>query len=326
MNEQLNYAPCGYLTLDDDGIILEINDTLLNLLGYNFYEIQGRHINAILTSASRSFYQLYFFPMIRLQNRVEEMYISLKSKTERDIPVLLNAFRNERNAKVLNDCVCIPMKQRYEYEQALLAIKKETDERNKMKKRQIAELDMLRHELESKQNELLALNEKLQQLAVTDELTGLKNRRFFQEKLTTYVTVHAEQFRPLSLLLIDIDHFKNINDNYGHMMGDKVLKKFGNLLSGESRKDDIAARYGGEEFAFILPNTDKRDALEIAEKIRSRVENANWELPSITISLGVATSLPGDTDRDLQIRADHALYASKNYGRNKVTHASDVIY
>ncbi|MEK4026479.1 sensor domain-containing diguanylate cyclase [Sporosarcina sp. FSL W7-1283] len=326
MDEQLNVAPCGYLSLDDEGAILEINETLLGLLGYNFHEVQGRHINLILPIASRSFYQLYFYPMIRLQNKVEEMYISLKSKTEQDIPILLNAFRNERDGKMFNDCVCVPMKRRYEYEQALLAVKRETDTRNKMKKKQIAELDLLRHELESKQNELLELNKKLQKLAVTDELTDLKNRRSLQENLSLNVTLHSERFQTLSLLLIDIDYFKNINDNFGHMMGDNVLRELGKILKDESRKDDIAARYGGEEFALILPNTNKSEALKIAERIRSRVEKANWDMPDITISIGVATSLSGDTENTLQSRADRALYVSKNRGRNQVTHANDLVH
>ncbi len=322
MDDRLNFAPCGYLSLDDEGIVLTINETLLRLLGYHIQEVQGQHINIILTSASQSFYQLYFFPMIRIQHKVEEMYISLKSKAEQDIPVLLNALRNERDGRMFNDCICVPMKQRYKYEQALLAIKKKMDARNQLKKKQIAELDLLRHELESKQNELLELNEKLRKLSITDGLTGLKNRRCLEEKLTSHLPLHTERTQPLSLLLIDIDYFKEINDRYGHMVGDKVLQVLGKLLKDESRADDIAARYGGEEFALILPNTAKSEALNIAERIRSHVENAKWDVPHITISIGVATSLSGDTEHALQSRADRALYASKDGGRNQVTHAN----
>ncbi|GEN82565.1 hypothetical protein SLU01_08770 [Sporosarcina luteola] len=325
MDEQLNFAPCGYLSLDDDGTILAINETLLNLLGHNLHELQGKHIDLILSNASRSFSQLYFFPMIRLQKKVEEMYISLKSKTDEEIPILLNACRHERNGKMCNDYICVPMKRRYEYEQALLTVKKETDSCNQLKKKQIAELDLLRLELESKQNELLELNEKLQTLAVTDGLTGLKNRRYFQENLTLNVALHRKRLEPFSLLLIDIDHFKSINDNFGHMMGDKILEEFGRLLKDESRTNDIAARYGGEEFALILPNIDKSGALKIAEGIRLHVENTNWNLPNITISIGVATSSSNDTESAIQLRADRALYTSKNRGRNQVTHASDLI-
>lgn len=325
MDEKLDFAPCGYLSLDDHGTILEINGTLLDLLDYHRQEIQGQHINLILTLASQSFYQLYFFPMIRIQGKVEAMYISLETKAGQEIPILLNASRNERDGVVFNDCICFPMKERYEYEQVLLAAKKETDDRNRMKKKQIAELDMLRQELESKQKELLDLNEKLQKLAETDGLTGLWNRRSLQEKLTSSIAAHSGELQSLSLLLIDIDFFKSINDNYGHMVGDKVLQQMGRLLEDECRKEDIAARYGGEEFALILPDTDQAEALKIAEKIRVRVEGANWGVPSMTVSIGAATFLPGDTERSLQSNADYALYASKDAGRNLVTHASELV-
>lgn len=324
MDEQLNYAPCGYLSIDDDGTIVAINETLLRALGYNLHEIQGRHINLILSRASRSFYQLYFFPMIRLQEKVEEMYVSLKTKTEHDIPIYLNASRHEHDGKIFNNCVCVPLKRRYEYEQALLKVKKETDKINRMKKKKIDELDYLRHQLESKQSELLKVNEKLQKLATTDGLTGLQNRRSLQENLTTNVALHTKRLQSLSFLLIDIDYFKNVNDSFGHMTGDTVLQKLGQLLKDESRIDDFVARYGGEEFALILPNTDKPNALKVAERIRSTVENANWDVPKITVSIGISTSSPGDTERILQSSADRALYASKNGGRNQVTHASDL--
>lgn len=324
MDEQLDFAPCGYVSLNDDSKILDINKTLLGLLDYQLQELQGQHINLILTHASQTFYQLYFFPMIRLQEKVDAMYITLKAKSGQEIPILLNASRNERGGKFFNDCACFPMKERYEYEQALLTAKKETDQRNHMKKKQIEELDMLRNELECKQNELLELNEKLRKLAETDGLTGLKNRRCLQESLTSNFNSHAGQMQPISLLLMDIDHFKEINDTYGHMTGDRVLQKMGRLLVEESRKEDIAARYGGEEFALILPNTDKSDALKIAERIRLHVEKANWGKSAITISIGAATFLQGDTESSLQSKADYALYASKNGGRNQISHFSDL--
>lgn len=317
MDKQLNFAPCGYLTIDDSGIIVEINETLLFLLGYRLHELKGQHINLILSSASRSFYQLYFFPMIRLQNKIEEMYFSFKSKSGQDISVLLNALRNERDGKVFNDCACLRMKSRFEYEQVILSAKNETETRNLMKRKQIAELDHLRQELECKQNELLALNKTLQELAVTDGLTGLRNRHYLQESLFSYFTLHNEQ-STLSFLLIDIDFFKRVNDTFGHLTGDSVLQKLGRLLRDESRKEDVAARYGGEEFALILPGTRKVEALEIAERIRSRVENAEWNAYGVTVSIGIATKLPGDTENSLQSRADQALYSAKDNGRNQI--------
>lgn len=320
MDKQLDFAPCGYLTFDDKGMIVQVNETLLGLLGYTLEELKGQHINLILTSASRPFYQLYFFPMMRLQNKVEEMYFSFKSKGGQDVPVLLNALRNERHGKIFNDCACLGMKSRFEYEQAVLAAKNEMEKRNVMKKKQIAELDRLRCELESKQNELLALNENFKELAITDALTGLRNRHYLQENLSCYFRKFDEQSLPLSFLLIDIDFFKSVNDTFGHLTGDSVLREIGGLLKAESREQDIAARYGGEEFVLILPGVGKVEALEIAEEIRSRVEKAEWNIYGVTISIGVATKSEGDTEHSLQSRADQALYSSKDNGRNQITY------
>lgn len=320
IDEQLNYAPCGYLSLSEDGTIRTINQTLLILLGYDLNELKGNHVNIILTVPSRSFYQLYFIPMIRLQEKLEEMYLVFKSKTNNDIPVLINALRKERHGEVVYDCVLFQMKKRYEYEQSLLAVKKEIEKRNRVKREQIAELDLLRRELESKQKELLEANAQLQKLASTDGLTGLKNRRSLEEDLASNVALFTKSLQPLSLLLLDIDHFKKINDTYGHLTGDRVLQGLGLILKDESREGDIAARYGGEEFAFILPNTDQAGAQKIAERIRLRVESAGWTNQPVTISIGVATLIIGDTVSTLQSRADRALYTSKNHGRNQVTH------
>lgn len=319
MDEQLNFLPCGYLVLTDDGLILEINETLLSLIGYSLDELYNQHVNSILTRSSQFFFQIYFFPMIKLQHKVEEMYITLKSKEEEDIPILLHASRTERVGKFINDCVFTPMKQRYEYENALLAIKKETEKQNRVKKEQIAELDLLRKELEFKQKELLEVNFKLWELANTDSLTSLNNRRYLQEKLASSIAESTRLSQPLSFLLLDLDHFKKINDTYGHLMGDQILQKLGEILRVEMREEDIAARYGGEEFALILPNTELSVALEIAEKIRARIENTDWKISKVTISIGATMLVAGDTVSTLQSRADQALYSSKNHGRNLVS-------
>ncbi|MFK2825929.1 sensor domain-containing diguanylate cyclase [Bacillus sp. B190/17] len=320
MDEQLNYAPCGYLSLNDDGTILSINKTLLNLLGYDHYMLRGQHISKILTVPGRSFYQLYFFPMIQLHNKVEEMYLTLKSKTNHDIPVLVNASRKEREGTIVNDCVFIPMRQRYEYEQALLAAKKAAEETNRIKKKAIADMERLQNDLESKQKEMEELNAKLLLLATTDELTGLKNRRSFQDSLTANINLAAKSSQPLSLLLLDLDHFKKINDTFGHLTGDKVLEELAQILKSQCRDGDIAARYGGEEFAFIFPNMNQSESLAAAERIRSSVEHARWTITPITVSIGIATMTPGDTESTLQSKADRALYSSKHHGRNRVTH------
>lgn len=182
----------------------------------------------------------------------------------------------------------------------------------------------LHEALEQKVKELEKTKAKLRQLAVTDGLTGLNNYRFFRRQLQLEVS-RSKRFKfPFSLLMMDIDHFKLYNDSFGHLNGDKVLKRFARLLYENVRQVDFPARYGGEEFVLILPGTEKISAKVVAEKIRRLVEQSRFpfaeKLPSgrVTISVGVA-SFPQDTqDEEELIRlSDEALYKAKSEGRNR---------
>jgi diguanylate cyclase (GGDEF)-like protein len=127
----------------------------------------------------------------------------------------------------------------------------------------------------------------------------------------------------VSLILLDVDHFKAFNDTYGHPRGDEVLRAVGGILRGALRPADFAARYGGEEFAIILSNTDRTGALMVAEQLRVAIENATWEDREITASIGVATLNPEiRTSEALVDHADRALYRSKQAGRNCVTQSA----
>jgi two-component system cell cycle response regulator len=175
------------------------------------------------------------------------------------------------------------------------------------------------------------LRENLDQsleLAVTDPLTGLHNRRYMTGQLKALVARMAHGGEPVSALLIDIDHFKPINDTYGHPAGDEVLKEFALRLATSVRAVDVLCRYGGEEFVVVMPDTRQEDAQRIAERIRLHVAgspfriNAGSETVSATISIGVAaTQDPQDTPDALLQRADEALYAAKSGGRNRVVAA-----
>lgn len=168
------------------------------------------------------------------------------------------------------------------------------------------------------------LNQQLNELSVTDGLTGLKNRRFFDETLRNELHRAHRTGRPLSLALLDIDHFKPLNDHYGHQAGDQCLRQVGDVLRAHVRKpSDIAARYGGEEFALILPETDPQTAEMVLERLRRTIQEARVEYEGetlrFTISLGFTTSSDSTTSADELIRqADHALYQAKEDGRNKV--------
>jgi diguanylate cyclase (GGDEF)-like protein len=163
------------------------------------------------------------------------------------------------------------------------------------------------------------------ELSITDDLTGLYNRRYFNQRFEREVQRAKRYRRPLSILMVDIDYFKNYNDINGHLLGDDVLKKVAYLIESNLRKADIVARYGGEEFVILLPEIDKPHADQVAEKLRRTVELRHFPKEqyqpnkNLTISLGLAT-LPDDStnSRELIEFADRALYRAKDEGRNRV--------
>ncbi len=186
-----------------------------------------------------------------------------------------------------------------------------------------------RHSLIEAQHDLLRLErekaEESARLAITDGLTGLYNHRYFQEQLAKEVQRAQRYSSPVSLVMGDVDHFKNFNDNYGHLQGDNVLQQVATILKAETRQTDVVARYGGDEFMVILPNAEKADAFRVAENIRNRIRtelNSGQEyslLSAVTISFGIA-SFPMDalTPMGLIQKADESLYGAKNGGRDRV--------
>jgi diguanylate cyclase (GGDEF)-like protein len=173
------------------------------------------------------------------------------------------------------------------------------------------------------------LFEQTERLATTDGLTGLTNHRAFQGRLDEHLAQAQRYGKRISLLLCDIDHFKSVNDTYGHPVGDQVLKGVARTLAREARATDVGARYGGEEFAIVMPETDTGGALVIAERIRERIGKMTFETDQgplrVTMSLGVAT-FPDDAKRkpDLVERADGCLYHAKRHGRNRSVSAASL--
>ena len=181
-------------------------------------------------------------------------------------------------------------------------------------------LEDAQKKLRQQQDMLQDVNSKLSELAALDGLTQLRNRRAFEERLEDETRRWRRQGNEVSLVLLDIDHFKSYNDTFGHPKGDEVLRAVGRLLRRSLRATDFAARYGGEEFAIILPNTDRAGSLVVAEQLRRAIEGATWEDRAITASIGVATmSEEISTPEELVDFADRALYKSKQAGRNCVT-------
>lgn len=174
-------------------------------------------------------------------------------------------------------------------------------------------------ELKNSQQELLAKNLVLEELASTDRLTGLRNRHYFETTALREIERSKRYYLPLSLLLFDIDHFKRINDYYGHQMGDEVLIKVSQLIQKQLRINDLFARWGGDEFIILLPNSPLQAALQTAEKIRALIETYDFSpIEKVTLSIGTAEFSADQTMGDWIKRADEALYLAKNSGRNTV--------
>ena len=175
------------------------------------------------------------------------------------------------------------------------------------------------------QDELLKKNAQLEALSVTDPLTGLANRRRLMTRLEEEVHRSRRLKMPLSVVMIDIDHFKLVNDTHGHAMGDEVLRNIGTLLKSGVRATDLAARYGGEELTLVLPHTDLPSALQVAENMRQKFAELEHHLDGVTLkktaSMGVA-SRDGQGEQpdaeSLLKRADEALYRAKQGGRDRV--------
>lgn len=192
-----------------------------------------------------------------------------------------------------------------------------------------ASMEIMRHKIIESREEINSLRERLEKIseeAQTDALTGLANRKGLTLAIEKTLRAMEGAKLPPCILMIDIDHFKSINDTYGHLLGDQVIKVVANNLKNQIKGKDTAARYGGEEFCVLLPETKLSDALKVAENIRQVMEKTrikrtkdNQEICNISVSIGVASHKPQEAILDFFQRADNALYQSKKEGRNRIT-------
>ena len=173
-------------------------------------------------------------------------------------------------------------------------------------------------------DEIKMLQENLHKQVIRDHLTGLFNRRYLYETFDREFARAKRENYPLSVMMIDLDHFKEINDTYGHQVGDEVLVSLGNLLQRSIRQGDIACRYGGDEFLIIMPGIHEEDAEQRAETLRHEVKNipinSSKEKAFVTVSIGIAVYPKHGNDLDHIVKAsDDALYEAKHAGRNRVS-------
>ena len=179
----------------------------------------------------------------------------------------------------------------------------------------------LQNRVRDQRENLRDAHSRLEAIAVRDDLTGLYNRRHFLERLEEELSLANRNHTPLYLAIIDLDHFKRVNDNYGHHSGDEVLSRFARIASQGLRKSDLLARYGGEEFVVLFPHATEAACEAALERLRRRFAEQGYSFASdikTTFSAGLTAFQPGETADQLIKRADSALYEAKSRGRNQV--------
>jgi diguanylate cyclase (GGDEF)-like protein len=312
----LDEVPCGLLSIDPNGLILWANHTIAGYLTVPVDSLIGMQVASILSTPSRVFYQTHLYPQLRMRGSVDECYLTLLGPAGDEVPVLMNAARSGGD---VTHFAFIPVPMRHELEAQLISAKRDAQEALAAKEEVNLMLEATQRELEARQRELTTLNVLLGTQAVHDELTGLHNRRHFRAALDEVVAQARQDGSNVSLLLLDLDHFKTINDQHGHDVGDEVLKRVGATLLEAVRAGDSVCRYGGEEFAVILPNTSVDQACALGERIREAVAQLDVADLRVTVSIGVSGSPPLEPNpRRLVATADQHLYAAKRAGRNRV--------
>ncbi len=302
------------LVVDDIPVNIQLLKSYLNIAGYEIFDANNGHDAIKMVEKIEPDLVLLDVMMPKL-NGFETCRLLKKSEKTRPIPIIIVTALNELEDKIkgieagADDFITKPFNKL-----ELLA-----------RVKSLLRIKNLYDQLQDKVKQLEQAKERLRELAVTDGLTGLYNYRYFKEYFTQEIRRVLRHKKIVSLMMLDIDFFKQYNDTHGHLAGDEVLRTLAKLMIDNLRSIDVAARYGGEEFALVLPETDKKAARIVADKIKRLVQEYKFQNEetqpngSITVSIGVA-SFPEDGEKmdNLINIADQRLYRAKADGRNRV--------
>ena len=297
--EIFNYNPEFLVITDEKFKIVKVNKT--------FEQIAENNLEVILSSG--------FLKFIHIEDIAETLNSLTKVNDVNPMVTFCNKLRKNNNTYIEVEWWCM-LNKGYIYLSgrdvtAEKVMKRKIEQANK-------ELLMLNEQLKEK-------NEKLLKSAITDELTGVYNRKFFEKRVVEEMEIADRANEHISLIIFDLDRFKLVNDNFGHQFGDEVLKRTTQIAGDLIRKTDFLNRVGGEEFAIILPNTNKAQAVFVAEKVRKALEdNKHFKVGQVTGSFGVAERMKAESLRSWYKRADNALYQAKNTGRNRVVDSDKI--
>jgi diguanylate cyclase (GGDEF)-like protein len=289
-DEVLNFSPdnfpCGAFVTNSSRIITYVNSYFSSELLWKPEELIGKNADVIFTQSSKIFFQSYIIPTLLHEKTCEEMQLIIFNAKGVRIPITVNAHISD------DDCI---------YWSFFNASKR----------------DQLYEELLKTRETLEEQAEQLKLLASIDELTELLNRREMKYRSTLLLEQSARSHQSVGLLMLDIDYFKKINDTFGHLEGDRVLKELGQNLKQFCRQTDLVARIGGEEFLIMLPDTNKTETLLFCKRLHQSIANIKVDNSPLQVSIGVSVSDDKISFTDFYAQADNAVYKAKELGRNR---------
>jgi diguanylate cyclase (GGDEF)-like protein len=276
----------GALITDKNRNIIYANAYFSDELHWKLETLLGKSSDDLFTYSSKIFIESYLMPMLLHEKKCEEIQLALLDGNNNRISIIVSAKMDEQG---------------HVYWSFFNASNR----------------DKLYEELIATRKKLEAQAKVLTLMASTDELTGLMNRRELNLRAPELLNQAKRYAHKIALIMIDIDHFKKVNDSFGHMQGDRVLKELGQRLKKLGRQTDLIARFGGEEFIMFLPDTDVKDANLFAERLHKLVSKIEVNNIPITVSIGITMSDGSQNLHHLYQQADDALYLAKNNGRNR---------
>lgn len=316
---RFDLLPCPVLVTDAKGYIQIVNEDLVKQVGGTRQGWVGQFMDGLFPLPSRIFLQTHVWPMLMREGGVQEVYLSLLGAQGQPVPVMINAHKGVFEGEECVTWAIFVALERSRFESELMQARAQAQRLAAELAVSHAELKSLHQQLAEYTQEVETENRDLSELSQTDVLTGLGNRRAL-EKAVNHWTAHAPPQASAALLMVDVDHFKRVNDTGGHDEGDRVLRALADQMRASLRQSDVAVRYGGEEFVVWLPNTTQEGGVLSAQRLHDHVRAIQSQGQAVTISVGLASGTPaGKPDFLAQLLrdADRALYEAKGAGRNQ---------
>lgn len=302
----LKETTVGMVIADKNKHVIWVNGSFEKMTGYSLFEVEGKKLGSILQG----------------ENTDLKTIAKLKTHLKKGLPISARILNYTKSGEPYWNELAISPIYRDGKIAYYFAVQNDVSKEINIEHKLIALNTSLEQRIQARTQELFTLNKELEKQANVDPLTGCLNRRTLYRFLTDELLKTQDENTYISLLMLDIDHFKAINDNYGHEAGDKGLKELANILHGLTRKNDAVFRLGGEEFLIIMPNTNKAEAKQAAERIKNAVNEhkvyyRNKNI-SFTVSIGLLTH-DGTISLQSSLKyVDDYLYEAKNSGRNKI--------